>query len=699
MKPSIYRRIRRRTASHEAVNSKKENKQESSFFGDAATEHFFQPAPVITQPSAINRKCEECEQEDKKVQRAADKKEEDKTLQRMTDKKEEDKLQRQPEKKEEEKLMKKGEEKEEDKIQKKEAGNHTSTPVTSSYISSLNSKGTPLPKQSQQFFGSRMGYDFSNVKVHTDQEAARSAKEVNAKAYTAGEHIVFNEGQYDTNSAEGKKLMAHELAHVAQNNNSYRLQRQPISSNPPWLSKNYKGELPGEKLSMVGPYTENDRVVMKGLLTRRIKENRNNITKYISGLVNGTIRILGEFMLVEMNKAAQDGMSGFGKNIKFIISETAQFIAAGGVGYIAKNALRPAVAKGLKFVADKTTGRLADLVGDSLDENIRNEKLDEKKKFLSEILTTVADKTSEIIEEILPQMGQNEGDYREWLATASLEELYRFAIPEVFPVIDVTKLNAIIAGQIAKTASRHTYSYGILGEAAHHMGPNEYNLPDAAHYMDDNIVIAHATPYMVKDIQFHSSSKVLTDNIVGKISVGALPNIPLIIHLISDRKNVNDMAGRFLTALWGYKPSINEIEIFHNSFISSDTPIIIRRNKSGHIVVSEGGSVADALWLYAMATSDYSFQSLVEEIQLWQEGEDNMYQEQVSSSFVNVTDAAKKLSSYIPMFYKSGAKVIIETMLNDKVPQMPENRFSESYWKKDNRGFFKGRRSMTYNLY
>lgn len=217
MKPSIYRRIRRRTASHEAVNSKKENKQESSFFGEAASEHFFQPAAVITQAPVINRKCAACEQEDKKVQRAADKKEEDKTLQRMTDKKEEEKLQRQPEKKEEEKLMKKCDEKEEEKIQKKEAGNHTSAPVTSSYISSLNSKGTPLPKQSQQFFGSRMGYDFSNVKVHTDQEAAQSAKEVNAKAYTTGEHIVFNEGQYDTNSAEGKKLMAHELAHVVQN--------------------------------------------------------------------------------------------------------------------------------------------------------------------------------------------------------------------------------------------------------------------------------------------------------------------------------------------------------------------------------------------------------------------------------------------------------------------------------------------------
>lgn len=234
MKPSLYRRIRRRTAT-EAATNKKENKQESSFFGEAATEHFFQPATVITQPTVINRKCAECEQEDKKVQRAEDKKEEDKKLQRMTEKKEEEKLQRQPEKKEEEKLMKKGDEKEEEKIQKKETGNPASTPVTSSYISSLNSKGTPLPKQSQQFFGSRMGYDFSHVKVHTDQEAAQSANEVNAKAYTTGEHIVFNEGQYDTNSAEGKKLMAHELAHVVQveqNGSGQLIKRQVAPAEP-----------------------------------------------------------------------------------------------------------------------------------------------------------------------------------------------------------------------------------------------------------------------------------------------------------------------------------------------------------------------------------------------------------------------------------------------------------------------------------
>lgn len=199
MKPSIYRRIRRR-ATHDTAVNKKENKQEQSFFANPAGESFFHPAPVV------QRKCDKCEEEDKKVQR-------------VTDKKEEEKLQKKEEEKKEEKLMKKEDPKEEDKkLQKKDAGGTNASPVTSSYINSLNGKGTVLPQHAQQFFGERMGHDFSNVKVHTDKAAADSAKEVNAQAYTIGNNIVFNEGRYNVNTAEGKKLLAHELTHVLQQN-------------------------------------------------------------------------------------------------------------------------------------------------------------------------------------------------------------------------------------------------------------------------------------------------------------------------------------------------------------------------------------------------------------------------------------------------------------------------------------------------
>ena len=89
-----------------------------------------------------------------------------------------------------------------------------------SYISSLNGKGESLSPSANHFFSARMGYDFSDVRVHKDKEAAESAKAVNAKAYAIGNNIVFNEGQFNTGSSEGQRLMAHELTHVVQQDSS-----------------------------------------------------------------------------------------------------------------------------------------------------------------------------------------------------------------------------------------------------------------------------------------------------------------------------------------------------------------------------------------------------------------------------------------------------------------------------------------------
>jgi hypothetical protein len=63
---------------------------------------------------------------------------------------------------------------------------------------------------------SRFGYDFSQVRVHTDAKAAESAKAVNAVAYTVGHNVVFGARQYSPKTSEGKRLLTHELTHVVQ---------------------------------------------------------------------------------------------------------------------------------------------------------------------------------------------------------------------------------------------------------------------------------------------------------------------------------------------------------------------------------------------------------------------------------------------------------------------------------------------------
>ena len=80
----------------------------------------------------------------------------------------------------------------------------------------LGQPGRPLDPKTRAFFEPRFGVDFSTVRVHTDSPAAASARAVNARAYTVGPNIVFQEGQYTPGSIGGKTLLAHELAHTIQ---------------------------------------------------------------------------------------------------------------------------------------------------------------------------------------------------------------------------------------------------------------------------------------------------------------------------------------------------------------------------------------------------------------------------------------------------------------------------------------------------
>jgi hypothetical protein len=80
----------------------------------------------------------------------------------------------------------------------------------------LGSTGQPLDAGTRAFFENRFGHDFSRVRVHDDARAAESAQAVRALAYTVGQDVAFATGQYAPHSAAGRKLLAHELAHVVQ---------------------------------------------------------------------------------------------------------------------------------------------------------------------------------------------------------------------------------------------------------------------------------------------------------------------------------------------------------------------------------------------------------------------------------------------------------------------------------------------------
>ena len=104
----------------------------------------------------------------------------------------------------------------------------------------LSGSGRSLEPMLRQDMEQRFGYDFSRVRVHTGPAAEESAREVNALAYTVGNDIVFDSGQYSpTGRMEKRRLIAHELAHVVQQGASGELghtqrmvQRQPEPANP-----------------------------------------------------------------------------------------------------------------------------------------------------------------------------------------------------------------------------------------------------------------------------------------------------------------------------------------------------------------------------------------------------------------------------------------------------------------------------------
>jgi hypothetical protein len=92
--------------------------------------------------------------------------------------------------------------------------------ATASVDEVLRSPGQPLAVQDRAFMEQRFGQDFSRVRIHTDDHATASARDVNALAYATGSHVVFGRGQYAPHTSAGRFLLAHELAHVVQQGGS-----------------------------------------------------------------------------------------------------------------------------------------------------------------------------------------------------------------------------------------------------------------------------------------------------------------------------------------------------------------------------------------------------------------------------------------------------------------------------------------------
>jgi hypothetical protein len=97
----------------------------------------------------------------------------------------------------------------------------------------LGTSGQRLDSSTRSFMESRFGRDFSGVKLHTDSRAAESTRAVGALAYTVGRDVVLDSAHYSPGSASGRKLLAHELTHVLQQETAAASDSASLEVGPP----------------------------------------------------------------------------------------------------------------------------------------------------------------------------------------------------------------------------------------------------------------------------------------------------------------------------------------------------------------------------------------------------------------------------------------------------------------------------------
>ena len=220
-----------------------------------------------------------------------------------------------------EKAVQKKSAEEEDKVQRKEAGN--STPVVSSGFQSAveNAKGggTKLGSGIAGFMSSKLGADFSGVRIHNNSRAHQLAESIDAKAFTVGSDVYFNKGEYRPETKEGKHLIAHELVHTMQQTGSDELQRKPLEKKKVSLPKPKTCEGKEDITELVKKLVAKaPGIIDKSSLSTQEKEMKKKVVQFT--FANEGIFSLNTFKFLacdKINLPHLSGVSGMGANASF----------------------------------------------------------------------------------------------------------------------------------------------------------------------------------------------------------------------------------------------------------------------------------------------------------------------------------------------------------------------------------------------
>lgn len=207
--------------------------KEADSVADAVVNKTATPNIQNKEISSIQREALATPQEDEKLGTAEQRMEEDKLVQekpeiQRMENPEEEMVNKMEGEEEKEMISKMDEEQEEDPnaVQAKSDGTpQTASSKITQQLKNKSGRGKHLSKTTQTEMESSFGTDFSDVNIHTDQDAVHMNKELGAKAFTHGKDIYFNSGKYNPDTTEGKRLLAHELTHTIQQKGGDTIQR------------------------------------------------------------------------------------------------------------------------------------------------------------------------------------------------------------------------------------------------------------------------------------------------------------------------------------------------------------------------------------------------------------------------------------------------------------------------------------------
>ena len=161
----------------------------------------------------------------------------------------------------------------------------------------------PLRSQMEGAFGQ----SFSNVRLHTDSVASEMSQSIGAKAFTYGNDIFFNQGQFQPQSSAGRHLIAHELTHTVQQ--SGKVSMAPLPESPNQIRVTDKDTHPGKKSE-------------ESALMEDIQQKMNGYTRNQVEIKKGDAQGIGR---IENVLADCDGLLGYARSLK----QQSQFFRSG----------------------------------------------------------------------------------------------------------------------------------------------------------------------------------------------------------------------------------------------------------------------------------------------------------------------------------------------------------------------------------